>query len=412
MQIYDLVDMDELQELRERGLINEQNHPYEPLAILNYTDKAQLSDAKLWADFEALSHCRGLIYNRDNGEIVARPFRKFWNYGQAGADEIGMFEPVYTVDKLDGSLGIMYRQPNGGLLAIATRGSFTSDQALHATRLLQTRYSDVALWGPEDPREKYSPADEETFLFEIIYPQNRIVLNYGSTNDLFLLGSMEIDNGFVFHPEQARLHLRWAGPVAPGLSHETLSDALAAAPRPNREGMVVATRGGGRMVKLKQEDYLRLHKLVFGLTEKSVWRAVVAGDSLESLLEPLPDEFHPWVREIYGRIKGAAATWAEGVREEYGRIMDSIAWDEFDERGAKKEFARIVQGDKDSWAYFQLYTGRGASIEQRYIEKYLEPVGATGPTSLNNGQSDEVCAELAAGSRCPGCMGCPRDEEG
>lgn len=389
MHIYDLVDMDELQELRERGYITERDHPSEPLAILNYTDKAQLSDAKLWEDFPALSLCRGLIYNTDHGEVVARPFRKFWNHGQAGADQIRLDEPVYTLDKLDGSLGIVYREPNGGMLAVATRGSFTSEQAEHATKMLRLKYTEVSLWGPEDPRGKYSPADEETFLVEIIYPGNRIVLDYGSTDDLFLLGSVDIESGFVFQPGQAAVHLRWAGPVAPGLSHKTLGDALAASPRPNREGMVIATRGGRKMVKLKQEDYLRLHKLVFGLTEKSVWRAVVAGDSLEEMLEPLPDEFHAWVAQKYGDLKGAAASWAELVRETYGKILDQVQWPEGEgsevQREAKKLFAEFVKGDAHAWAYFMLWQGRGAEIERRYIEKYLEPHGTgSGPTSLNN----------------------------
>lgn len=388
MHIYDLVDMDELQELCERDYITERDHPSEPLAILNYTDKAQLSDAKLWADFEALSHCRGLIYNRDNGEIVARPFRKFWNYGQAGADELALDEPVYTLDKLDGSLGIMYREPTTGQLAIATRGSFTSDQAVHATGVLRRHYG---YWfgGPhQDPRDQYSVADETTFLFEIIYRENRIVLDYGSTDDLFMLGAVEIHNGWVYKPNEASNYLQWRGPVAPGLSHKTLGEALAAEPRPNREGMVIATAGGKKMIKLKQEDYLRLHKLVFGLTEKSVWRAVVAGDSLETMLEPLPDEFHPWVTEKYGQLKGWAATWGEAVRETYGQIMDQVAWPEGEgpevQREAKKRFAEFVSSDLYAWAYFMLWHGRGGEIEQRYIEKYLEPKGiGARPVTIN-----------------------------
>lgn len=379
MHIYDLVDVDELQELRERGLINEQNHPAEPLAILNYSKSAQVADAKTWEDYPSLSLCRGLIYNTDHGEVVARPFRKFWNYGQAGADEIGLFEPVYTMDKLDGSLGIIYREPLSGMLAVATRGSFTSEQAEHATKVLRLKYAEVSLWGPEDPRGKYSPADDETFLVEIIYPGNRIVLDYGSTDDLFLLGSVDMEDGFVFRPHRARSHLRWPGPVAPSLSHETLSEALAAPPRPNREGMVIATPGGGRMIKLKQEDYLRLHKLVFGVSEKSIWRAIVAGDSLYTILEPLPDEFHPWVTEVYGTLRGKAIAWADEVRQEYIRITDSMAWPEGEgpdaSREAKKLFASFVKDDPDAWAYFALWGGRGADIEERYLEKYLEPKG-------------------------------------
>jgi RNA ligase len=413
MDIYDLLDATELYKLRELGYISKREHPTEPLSILNYTDKAQLADADFWAAHPALSHCRGLIYNSYTNEIVARPFRKFWNHNQPAADKIDLKERVYATDKVDGSLGIMYREPSGDL-AIATRGSFTSDQALHATHLLRTKYQ-MSLAGPRDPRERYHAADDETFLFEIVYPENRIVLDYHGADELILLGSVEIDSGYVSLPAAASIHLDWTGWTAQTFGYNTLGDALAAAPRPNAEGFVIATRGGEKMVKIKQEDYVRLHKIIFGLTEKSIWRALVAGDSLDSLLEPLPDEFHAWVREVYGRLKGAASTWGEGVREEYRRIIDAGDWEpvsDYQDHAAraenKKRFAQIVKGDRDSWAYFQLYIGRGADIEQTYLEKHLEPVGATGPAST---KTEEVCLEWKAGSRCPGCMGCPFDRE-
>jgi hypothetical protein len=40
--------------------------------------------------------------------------------------------------------------------------------------------------------------------------------------------------------------------------------------------------------------------------------------------------------------------------------------------------------------------------------KKLEPDGRVNPSSA---PLEEVCAEWASGSRCPGCTGCPRGEE-
>jgi RNA ligase len=368
VHLYDLTALDELQWLLANGYIREAEHPTEPLRIINYTDRA-MTKPELFDQIPALNHCRGLIWNTDTGEIVARPFRKFWNYGQPQAVEIALDASVIVTDKVDGSLGILYRRPSDGRYAIATRGSFTSPQALHGTEVLQERYPD------------FVPMDDDTLLFEIVYPENRIVLDYGTEDNLFLLGAVEKQRGFVVAPEIAARYHGWEGPRAHTFVYRTLAEALAAPPRTGAEGMVVRQRGTDRMIKLKQEDYVRLHKIVFGLTEKSVWRAVVAGDPLGVILEPIPDEFHPWVREVYGRIRGRAAEWGQRVRGEYGRVMDSIAWDEFDERGAKAEFASFVKDDPDAWAYFLLYTGRGADIEQRYIEKYLEPVGSTGPSN-------------------------------
>ena len=50
------------------------------LAIFNYTKAAQF--AERWNFFERVS--RGLILNAVTGEVVARSFDKFFNWGEGG----------------------------------------------------------------------------------------------------------------------------------------------------------------------------------------------------------------------------------------------------------------------------------------------------------------------------------------
>ena len=70
--------------------------------------------------------CRGLIVDERDGGVVARPYRKFFNHDQPDAPPLDVTAPVTVTDKLDGSLGILYREPSGAV-AVATRGSFASD---------------------------------------------------------------------------------------------------------------------------------------------------------------------------------------------------------------------------------------------------------------------------------------------
>ncbi len=106
--------------------------------------------------------CRGLILD-DLGGIVARPFLKFFNFGEGGAGipvvplavqqasggggkggsggSGGGGGEFIAYDKLDGSLGITYFY--GGKAYIATRGSFVSEQAQVATRMLNELYPDA-----------------------------------------------------------------------------------------------------------------------------------------------------------------------------------------------------------------------------------------------------------------------------
>src|SRR3954469_17993310 len=154
------------------GYIRTQNHPSLPLLIHNYTEKAQYEN--VWN--AATLACRGLVVSRD-GRVLARPFAKFFNHGQPGAPELDLDGPVAVTDKADGSLGVLFPTPDGW--AVATRGSFDSEQARHATKVWRSRYAG-----------SFQPPEGLTLLFEIIYPGNRIVLDYGDLDDLVLLGAV------------------------------------------------------------------------------------------------------------------------------------------------------------------------------------------------------------------------------
>lgn len=378
MHLYDLVPLDELTWLMANGYVREQEHPTEPLRILNYTDRAQ-TKPELFAEVESLQYCRGLIWETTYGQIVARPFHKFWNYGQAQAADIPLHAEVEVIDKIDGSLGILYRLPKAGTWAIATRGSFTSDQALHATELYQKKYA--GKWFPAD----YS----DTILFEIVYPDNRIVLDYGDLDDLILLGSVELDTGYVNNPRVTRNFHGWPGESARHFSYGSLAEALEAEPRPNAEGYVVRQRGTDRMVKLKQEDYLHLHRIVFGLSTRRVYEAILAGTVLTDILEPLPDEFHAWTKGVYTELHNAFKKRYSDLLEAYQNTMsyafhsgiigldEDEGWDvPRDRRGALAKL--IKEADDDAWALFALLDGK--DITKR-IWKDLEPPAGQLPGS-------------------------------
>ena len=67
-----------IKEFRKRSkYINEQKHPALDLIIWNYTPECQFS--RSWDKYTEM--CRGLITD-SKGNIVARPFKKFFNYGE------------------------------------------------------------------------------------------------------------------------------------------------------------------------------------------------------------------------------------------------------------------------------------------------------------------------------------------
>lgn len=284
VNIYDLMDADELVKMVKEGYVRVQRHPVYPYNIACYTKQAMFE--RVWNDVTL--NCRGLIYDQNTGEIIARPFKKFFNYEEPNAPVFAPDDWVTVFDKVDGSLGIAYDTPDGP--AIATKGSFTSDQALHATELLRAKYP------------LYQTDDYCTDLFEIIYPENRIVLDYGETDELRYLGSVQVETGEDY----------WNGiligyydiPKNGCLTSGRFSKVIEEIDlhRPNAEGVVILNQDTGERVKMKQGDYIELHRVMTGLNERQLWEWLNDGLKPTEVMAKIPEEMHGWATPIIGRI--------------------------------------------------------------------------------------------------------------
>lgn len=284
----------DLDRLLEDGYITRRKHPEENLYILNYTPKTQYEG--MWN--ETTLACRGLIVD-DRNNIRARCFPKFFNYEEC-RDHVNkrLSEGLgFTVsEKMDGSLGILYW--SGDRPRIATRGSFESEQAARANLIL--------------PKYDLSRLDKRlTYLFEIIYPGNRICVNYGNREDLVLLAAYETDSGLEVNPDH---------PFPSADRHELGSDfgRIKNLNPGNREGFVVRFDDGYRF-KIKFEEYVRLHSIIFSVSSKSVWNMLRHDGSVS--INDIPDEIYSWIketekelRESYRSIESESASIFKEIR--------------------------------------------------------------------------------------------------
>jgi len=273
----------------DAGLVSCRKHPTDDLWILNYTPECQFS--KAWD--KVTLQCRGLIMNAQ-GHVVARPFRKFFNFSEhsdSSLPPIPVGSPFKAFEKMDGSLGIAYVSSRGW--EISTRGSFESDQAKYATNLLHTKYSHLV--------PKLNPG--WTYLFEIIYPENRIVVDYGKEEKLVLLGVVMTLTG-----HEIPLLPLFADLGFP-LPQVFEAQDLESLPRDtqNFEGYVVRFDNGLR-VKVKLDDYVRLHKLMTGITPNRVWEMLASGQNVRAAIAELPDEMYDEVSAVAEAIEAEAVS--------------------------------------------------------------------------------------------------------
>ncbi|MBB5872025.1 RNA ligase [Allocatelliglobosispora scoriae] len=340
----DLFDPARLASHVANGYVRTQVHPTLPLTIYNYTEKAQYE--KVWD--EITLSCRGLIAETATGRVLARPYAKFFNHSEPGAPVAELSAPVRVTDKADGSLGIIYATTEG--LAVATRGSFASDQARHATDLLRRRY---ATW---------APPPGHTVLVEIIYPANRIVLDYGGMDDLMLLGAVELATGRSL---DASAVTDWPGPRVETFAYATFAEALAAPPRQGREGLVVWFPDSDQRVKIKYADYVAMHRIVTGLNARVVWELLAAGEPLDSLIEELPDEFHTWVAEVAAALREEVAARVVEIEAAYEAVVTGLP-----EGWGRKEFALAVGKHEQRGSLFLRLDGRSY---EPYLWQQIRP---------------------------------------
>ncbi len=287
------------------GFVNVNKHPTHDLFIYNYTAKAQYE--RVWNDITLA--CRGLILD-GNYNVVARPFEKFFNLGEM-ENQVVPNEAFEVFEKVDGSLGILYFVDNEAF--IATRGSFVSDQAVKATWILQSKYADI-LRGCDKSK---------TYLFEIIYPENRIVVDYGGMEDLILTAIIDNETG-------ADMPLVDIGfPVVKQYQGIKDISVLKQLEETNREGFVIKYKNGLRL-KVKFAEYLRIHRIVTQVSNVSLWEYLSADMPFDEILDRVPDEFYDWVK----------ATSADLVAQ-FSEI----------ERQCQADF-KVLASRKESAAYF------------------------------------------------------------
>ena len=318
-QLYDAID---------NKHVTVREHPDLPLRILNYTPAAQYSRA--WND--CTRACRGLILDHE-GTVVARPFPKFFNHGELDQYniDIDLDAPVSVWDKLDGSLGIVYPTPDGP--AVATRGSFTSDQAVWATGWLRRRMPG------------YRVRQGLTDLVEIIYPENRIVVDYGDMATLVGIATIDLATGETFPSE-------WPGLTARQFDADTLFDALRLPPRDNAEGIVIHDHTAGRLIKVKQDDYVRLHRIVTGWNDRTVWEWLRDGNDPAAIAEQVPDEFYQWVQKTVQRLTTQHHDLITTAHDAYRQTAG----------GSRKDFAIAIKDHPLRAALFMLADGKNIDM--------------------------------------------------
>lgn len=220
---------------------------------------------------------RGITFVEATGEIVARPFAKFFNY-QELMNEDGTHTELYNIlpvsyrpnlsgpfrilDKIDGSLGIVFHNPVSGKWQVKTSGDFYSPQADWANAWMD-EHVDTRCFN-----------FGRTYCFEIVYNEDIHPVHY-DYEEMVLLGAFYNDDGSELPYDIITDLLTKIQPFRlPEMYHfDKFQDIIPWATKRSRdkEGVVVTFENGFR-TKLKSEEWLRYAELFESCNYWGLWK--------------------------------------------------------------------------------------------------------------------------------------------
>lgn len=221
-------------------------------------------------------NARGIAFDKKTGEIVARPFFKFFNY-QELINGIGEKTEIFekseahgfhfnaglkfrVMDKLDGSLGIIFWNKYDNKWQVKTGGSFNSDQAVWAQKWLDEHVKTA------DMMKSFTYCVEilcDADLHPISYDKEELVL-------LSVISNVSGEELLLKDIETCAesMGIRYAEVIQFQNFDEVIPYATAL-PK-DKEGVVVTFENGFK-VKLKGKEFLDLQRIFHSYSKKTIW---------------------------------------------------------------------------------------------------------------------------------------------
>jgi len=325
----------------------------EDLILYNYTKKCVYS--KHWDKYTINS--RGNVYDL-NGKLIAKSFPKFFNFSELSTSKARLLmkkKNFEVLEKVDGSLGIIFNYNNKW--KVNTRGSFNSDQTIEGQKILKQ-------YDLSQIDKKY------TILVEIIYPENRIVIDYGKERRLVLLTAYDVTTKKeVDSTTLLNIHSKTKIPVPKKFKFKTIEEVMNYQKNLSfkEEGVVVRFEDGYR-VKFKSEEYLKIASLLAHLTPLDFWKQMKNGKIPIEIIIKTPEEFRERAENISCALERQYRNLYKEITTEYNSIISKFSKSE----NIKKNIALHADKVRHLPAMFSVFDNNMERLDH-YITKRIRP---------------------------------------
>lgn len=266
---------------------------------------------------------RGLIFDSKTGDIIRRPYPKFFNVGEKHETSISVLDVSQEhkiLDKLDGSMICPYVV--GDKEIWGTKMGFTDfshDVADFVGR--NVKYRDFSL---DCINNGYTP------IYEWMSPRNRVVIDYGPKERLVLTAVRNMRTGEFWSDSK----MRCLSPVevvgnVPG---ETLTQDFINKVRgvEGLEGFVIRFNSG-HMIKIKADHYCQLHRVKSDIQYERGVVELILNEKIDDLKPLLPEN-------DLERLEEYETALNSGISDSVNKILQ-LAYKLESDQISRKDFA-------------------------------------------------------------------------
>lgn len=348
--------------------------------------KARIHDHKFSLNYDQIEsreddllakQCRGLILRpaepvqgsidltRPVGDtvVLARPFDRFFNYGQAAAEEVDFNHPATAFyEKMDGTLCIVYYDDVKNEWHVATRSIPEADLPVdgfgdHTFRSLFEKALEETVGKDFETWTSAQLFRDTTYMFELTTPANRIVVEYEGYG-ITLLAARKTASGKELNPAFVQAQVKT--PTAERYRFSSVSELVTFVSDrdPTKHEGIVVCDHKFRRIKVKNAGYLALNKVRDSVLKSP--RGLVELILLEKLDDALP-LFPDHVVDRAHKLQAAFRELVVNYRDAYDACMaQADATAEAGDREHRKAFALAVQAQEYGWMapMMEQYQGR------------------------------------------------------
>lgn len=292
--------------------------------------------------------CRGVKFDSVTGNIIARPYHKFFNVGERSEtlmENINFNYRHTNLNKLDGSM--IHPMMVNGVIRWATKMGIT-DTSMQAEEFIALNpiYQELA---------NNCIHNDFTPIFEWCSNKNRIVLDYPRDQLILTAVRHMIDGTYFSYSSIKAMGETWKIPIVEKSKYSIIEIGNAE----NIEGIALRF-DNGHMVKIKSEWYVLRHKSKDTIMREKNVLEYITTDKVDDVIPFLIEADAAKLRDYQIQVEAAIRDTASLITMEYSAYVMKA-------QGSRKAFAEMNKGLYKNFI-FKMLDGRPIYDE---LKKYI-----------------------------------------